>query len=45
MIFVNLFFYSGDNLIEFRQKEIMNALFNMFKEYKKYYGLVYIVLI
>ena len=38
-IFVNLFFYSGDNLIEFRQKEIMNALFNMFKEYKKYYGL------
>ena len=38
-IFVNLFLYSGDNLIEFRQKEIMNALFNMFKEYKKYYGL------
>ena len=38
-ILVNLFLYSEDNLIEFRQKEILNGLFNMFKEYKKYYAL------
>jgi hypothetical protein len=36
---VNLFLYSEDNLIEFRQKEILNGLFNLFKEYKKYYAL------
>ena len=38
-IFVNLFLFKGDDLVEFRQKEIINELFNKFKEYKKYYGL------
>ena len=43
-IYVNLFLYAEDNLIEFRQKEILNVLFNLFKEYKKYYGLcLYII--
>ena len=38
-IFVNLFLFKGDDMVEFRQKEIINELFNKFKEYKKYYGL------
>ena len=44
IIIINLFELKGDNLIEYRQKEILNELFNMFREYKRYYSIsLYII--
>ena len=39
IIFINLFQLKGDNLIDYRQRKIWDALYEKFKEYKKYYAL------
>ena len=44
IILINLFELRGDNLGEYRQKEIFNELFNMFRNYKRYYSIcLYII--
>ena len=39
VLFINIYELSGDNLVEYRQKEIMTELFNLFRENKRYYAL------
>ena len=39
IIIINLFELKGDNLTEFRQKEIFSQLYERFKENKKYYSI------
>ena len=44
IIIINLFELKDDNLAEYRQKEILNELFSMFREYKRYYSItLYII--
>ena len=39
VLFINLYELNGDNLVEYRQKEIISELFNLFRDNKRYYAL------
>ena len=44
ILLINLFELKGDNFTEYRQKEIFNGLFDLFKDNKRYYSYtIYII--